>query len=174
MNTKLLNNVTKEYVKVEHPNFSVGDIIEVHNILREESKERIQVFKGIVISIKGSGVSKTFTVRKISYGIGVEKKFPLYSPSVKKIKIIKRAKGVRKSKLYYLRERVGKAALRAGMQVPAVGENLETKFDESQKEKIKESEEEESSKADDEVADVKAKDESSPKAKETAAEKSKE
>ena len=166
MDTKLVTNVTKEYTKVKHPKFNVGDIIEVHNILKEDGKERIQVFKGIVISIKGSGTSKLFTIRKISYGIGVEKKFPLYSPMIAKIKIVKRAKRVRRSKLYFLRDRVGKAALRAGVQVPAEGEDLETKFEEDKKEELKE----EDSESDAEKASTEApkddKDETKKEAKE--------
>jgi large subunit ribosomal protein L19 len=134
MDTKLLEKVTGEYKKVKHPNFRIGDVIEVYTKIKEEDKERVQVFKGIVISIKGSGVSKTFTVRKISYSIGVEKIFPFFSPVIEKIKIIKQAKKIKRSKLYYLRQRVGKRALKAGIQVPAEGENLETEFEEEVKE----------------------------------------
>jgi len=83
MDTKLQETVTKEYKKVKHPDFSVGDIIEVHTRIQEGGKERIQIFKGIIISMKGSGIGKTFTIRKISYGVGVEKIFPLYSPYCK-------------------------------------------------------------------------------------------
>jgi len=132
MDTNLLDKVTNEYKKVKHPNFRVGDIIEVHSKISEGEKERIQVFEGIVIAIKGSGISKTFTVRKISYGIGVEKIFPLYSPNIANIKIIKRGK-VKRSKLYYLRKKVGKKALKAGIQIPAEGEDLETQFIEKEK-----------------------------------------
>ena len=95
----------------------------------EENKERIQVFKGIVLAIKGAGISKTFKVRKISYGIGVEKTFPLYSPMIARIRIVKQGRKVRRSKLYYLRERVGKAALKVGIQIPAEGVNLDSVFD---------------------------------------------
>lgn len=141
MDTKLLEKVTSEFKKVKHPNFKVGDIIEVHTKIKEGGKERTQIFKGIVIAIKGAGVSKSFTVRKITYGIGVEKIFPLYSPSISKIKLIKRGK-VRRSKLYYLRKRVGKAALKAGVQIPAEGEDLETKFvQEARKVEVEEEEE---------------------------------
>jgi large subunit ribosomal protein L19 len=136
MDTKLVNEVTKEYKKVKHPNFKVGDIIEVHAKIKEEGKERIQVFKGVVIAVKGEGISKTFTVRKISYGVGVEKIFPIYSPVITKIKIIKRATKVRKSKLYFLRKRVGKSALKAGVQIPAHGTDLETQFEEEMREKV--------------------------------------
>lgn len=131
MDTELINKVTDEYKKVKHPDFHVGDVIDVHTKIKEEDKERIQIFTGVVIAIKGAGISKTFTVRKISYGVGVEKTYPLYSPVIAKIKIIKQAKKVRRSKLYYLREKVGKAALKAGLQIPAEGDDLETKFDAS-------------------------------------------
>lgn len=100
---------------VARPELSVGDTVVVDTVIRDGDKKRIQKFKGIIIAIKGKGTSKTFTVRKISYGIGVEKVFPLYSPNVEAIEVVKHAK-VRRSKLYYLRERVGKAAttLKAG------------------------------------------------------------
>ncbi len=100
---------------VARPKINVGDTVSVDTVIRDGDKRRIQKFKGIVIATKGKGVSKTFTVRKISYGIGVEKIFPLYSPNVESIEIIKHAT-VRRSKLYYLRDRVGKAAttLRGG------------------------------------------------------------
>lgn len=127
MDTKLIDTVSSKFKKVQHPDFAVGDVIEVHTKIKEGDKERIQIFKGIVISRKGEGISKSYTVRKISYGVGVEKTFPLYSPNVEKIKIVTRGK-VRKSKLYYLRDRIGKAALKAGIQTPAEGENLETKI----------------------------------------------
>lgn len=131
MDTELINKVTSEYKKVKHPDFHVGDVIDVHTKIKEEDKERIQIFTGVVIAIKGAGISKTFTVRKISYGVGVEKTYPLYSPVIAKIKIIKQAKKVRRSKLYYLRKRVGKAALKVGLQIPVEGDDLETKFESS-------------------------------------------
>jgi len=93
----------------EHPKFNVGDTVEVHVRVIEGDKERIQVFKGIVIKIRGGGSSKTFTVRKISEGIGVERIFPLNSPMIAKIKILTRGR-VRRAKLYYLRSLKGKAA----------------------------------------------------------------
>lgn len=145
MDTNLIEKVTSEYKKVKHPDFKVGDIIEVHTKIKEGDKERVQVFKGIVIAMKGSGISKTFTVRKISYGVGVEKIFPLYAPGIAKIKIVKKG-NVRRSKLYYLRERIGKAALKAGGQVSAEGEDLETKFKEEEVEKKEEAVDEEKEK----------------------------
>lgn len=133
MDTEFLDKVTAEYKKVKHPDFRVGDVVEVHTKIKEAGKERTQVFKGVVIAVKGAGVSKTFTVRKISYGIGVEKIVPLYSQNVAKIKILKRGK-VKRSKLYFLRKKVGKQALKAGVQIPAEGEDLETEFEEVAKE----------------------------------------
>jgi len=146
MDKILEEKVTNEYTEIEHPDFRVGDIIEVHVRIVEEKKERIQIFKGIVISIKGSGTSKMFKVRKISYGVGVERTFPFYSPMIKKIKIIKQGKKVKRSKLYYLRKRVGKIALKAGIQIPAVGENLETKFIEKKKQEEDEKDSEKTTK----------------------------
>ena len=103
----------EEQMKIEgiktHPEFRAGDSVAVNYKIIEGDKERIQSYKGDVIQISGSGVTKTFTVRKISNGVGVERIFPLESPSVASIEILKRGK-VRRSKLYYLRELVGKKA----------------------------------------------------------------
>jgi large subunit ribosomal protein L19 len=111
MNTQVLEKVEKPYMKKKFPPFAPGDTVSVHTIIREGDKQRIQVFTGIVIAIKGSGLRKTFTVRKISYGIGVEKIFPLHSPNIEKIELVKKGK-VRRSKLYYMRDRIGKRALK--------------------------------------------------------------
>jgi len=105
----LIELVEKNDINEERDNFNVGDTVEVHVIIREGDKERVQVFKGNVISKRGSGSKKMFTVRKISFGIGVERIFPLYSKSIKIIKVIRKGK-VRRSKLYYLRQLKGKAA----------------------------------------------------------------
>lgn len=103
----------QEQMKIEgiakHPDFRAGDSVAVNYKIIEGTKERIQSYKGDVIQINGSGVTKTFTVRKMSNGIGVERIFPLESPSIASIEILKRGK-VRRSKLYYLRELVGKKA----------------------------------------------------------------
>lgn len=88
---------------------NVGDTVRVHLRVKEGSRERIQVFEGTVIAKKHGGINETFTVRRISYGVGVEKVFPLYSPIVEKVETVRRGK-VRRAKLYYLRDRVGKAA----------------------------------------------------------------
>jgi len=122
---KFIQKATEKFTSVKHPNITVGDIVEVSTIIKEKGKERIQAFRGIVIAIRGSGTGKMFTVRKISYGIGVEKIFPFYSPAVSKIKIIKEGK-VKRSKLYYLRQRVGKKALKAGNLVPVERDYYET------------------------------------------------
>jgi large subunit ribosomal protein L19 len=100
--------IESKYTKAR-PELQVGDTVVVETIIRDGDKKRIQKFQGIIISMKGHGLSKTFTVRKISYGVGVEKIFPLHSANVANITILKHAK-VRRSKLYYLRDRIGKAA----------------------------------------------------------------
>ncbi len=96
-------------VKKEHPDFKIGDTVRVGVRIREGKNERIQMFEGNVIAMKGSGVSKTFTVRRISYGVGIERVFPYNSANVDSIQVVRRGK-VRRAKLYYLRDRVGKAA----------------------------------------------------------------
>jgi len=143
MDTKLINKITSKYKTVKHPDFKVGDVVEVHSKIKEGDKERIQAFKGIVIAKKNQGVNRSFTVRKISYGIGVEKIFPHFSPNIIKIKIIKQG-NVKTSKLYYLRQRIGKLALKAGVQIPAEGDNLETEVEkEAEPEKAAEDKSEE-------------------------------
>lgn len=105
-----IREVEKAYMRTDIPKLSPGDTVRVHYKLKEgEEKERIQVFEGIVIRRRGSGTSATFTVRKVSFGVGVERTFPLHSPRIEKIEIVKRAK-VRRARLYYLRERAGKSA----------------------------------------------------------------
>ena len=104
-----LKLIAQDSLKAEVPAVEVGDTVKVHVKIREGDKERIQVFEGTVIAKKGSGIAQTFTVRKVSYGVGVERIFPLHSPSVSDVKVVRRGR-VRRSKLYYLRDRVGKAA----------------------------------------------------------------
>ena len=96
-------------IKEETPKFNIGDTVRVSVNIREGSRERIQMFEGTVIAKGGSGVSETFTVRRLSYGVGVERVFPLHSPNVVDVKVIRHGK-VRRAKLYYLRDRVGKSA----------------------------------------------------------------
>jgi large subunit ribosomal protein L19 len=106
----VIREIEKKYMRNDLPRFNPGDTIRVHFRLKEgEEKERVQVFEGVVIRRRGSGVNATFTVRKISFGVGVERTFPLHSPRIEKIEIVKRGK-VRRARLYYLRERFGKAA----------------------------------------------------------------
>ena len=98
-----------EQLKTEVPQFNIGDSVKVYIRITEGEKTRTQLFEGTVIARHGGGISETFTVRRVSYGVGVEKTFPIHSPNVEKIEIFRRAK-VRRAKLYYLRDRVGKAA----------------------------------------------------------------
>ena len=101
--------ISQSSLKEEAPQFNIGDTIRVDVNIREGERERIQQFEGTVIARKGSGVSETFTVRRVSYGVGVERVFPLLSPNVKAVKVVRQGR-VRRAKLYYLRDRVGKAA----------------------------------------------------------------
>ena len=101
--------MTDVHLKKKVPEFGAGDTVEVHIRVRERDKERIQIFKGVVIGRKNAGISSTFRVRKISSGIGVERVFPLHSPMVAKIERVRRGR-VRRAKLYYLRDRRGKRA----------------------------------------------------------------
>ena len=98
-----------EQIKTELPKFGIGDGVKVYIRITEGEKTRTQLFEGTVIAKKGGGISETFTVRRVAYGVGVEKTFPLHSPNVEKIVVFREAK-VRRAKLYYLRDRVGKAA----------------------------------------------------------------
>ena len=109
INETIINEIEAEYLKSDIKNFNVGDTVKVHAKIIEGTKERIQVFEGVVIRFQNGGINETFTVRKISFGIGVEKTWPLHSPKITKIELVRRGK-VRRAKLYYLRDRVGKAA----------------------------------------------------------------
>jgi large subunit ribosomal protein L19 len=101
--------VEQEYLREDLPDFRAGDTVRVHVRVVEGDRERVQVFEGVVIRLRGSGLSKTFTVRKISFGVGVERTFPLHSPMLARIEVASRG-DVRRAKLYYLRSRVGKKA----------------------------------------------------------------
>jgi large subunit ribosomal protein L19 len=101
--------VDNQYLRTDMPQFGPGDEVKVHVKVIEGNKERIQVFQGNVIGIQGSGVAETYTVRKVSYGVGVERTFPLHTPTVAKLEVVRRG-DVRWAKLYYLRERSGKSA----------------------------------------------------------------
>jgi len=105
----LIREVTQEYLRTDIPDFRPGDNVKVHVRLKEGEKERIQIFEGLVIARKHGGISETFTVRKISSGIGVERTFPLHTPSISQIEVSRRGR-VRRAKLYYIRDLRGKAA----------------------------------------------------------------
>ena len=98
-----------EQLKTELPKFEIGDTVEIQNRIKEGNKERIQLFTGLVIAKKNGGISETFTVRKIAYGVGVEKTFPIHSPKIAHVTVVRKGK-VRRAKLYYLRNLTGKAA----------------------------------------------------------------
>ena len=105
----LIKHLTDGQLKEVAGNFNIGDTVKVHNRIKEGSRERVQIFEGTVIAKKHGGIQETFTVRRVSYGVGVEKTFPIHSPNVEKIEVVRKGK-VRRAKLYYLRDRVGKAA----------------------------------------------------------------
>lgn len=105
----ILNQITEEYKKNDIPEFRVGDTVKVHVKIIEGQRERIQIFEGYVLKMQNGGIGRTFTVRRLAQGIGVEKTFPIHSPKVEKIEVVKRGR-VRRAKLNYMRERTGKAA----------------------------------------------------------------
>lgn len=105
----LIQSITQEQLRQDVPSFRPGDTLKVYVKVVEGSRERIQLFEGVVIKRRGGGISETFTVRKISYGVGVERTFPIHSPRIDKIEVARRGK-VRRAKLYYLRDLRGKAA----------------------------------------------------------------
>ena len=105
----LIKAFTSEQLKKEIPTIRIGDTVRVHNKIKEGTRERVQLFEGTVIAKPGVGISDTFTVRRVAYGVGVEKTFPIHSPNVEKVETIRHGK-VRRAKLYYLRDRVGKAS----------------------------------------------------------------
>ncbi len=105
----IIEQLEREQMKSEITPFRVGDTVKLHLRITEGKRERIQIFEGIVLKRQGGGINETLTVRKLSYGVGVEKTLPLHSPKIEKIEVSRRGK-VRRAKLYYLRDRVGKAA----------------------------------------------------------------
>ncbi|GLH63274.1 50S ribosomal protein L19 [Parageobacillus sp. G301] len=105
----LIQEITKEQLRTDLPDFRPGDTVRVHVKVIEGNRERIQVFEGVVIKRRGAGISETFTVRKVSYGVGVERTFPVHTPKIAKLEVVRRGK-VRRAKLYYLRQLRGKAA----------------------------------------------------------------
>ncbi|MCQ2387353.1 MAG: 50S ribosomal protein L19 [Clostridia bacterium] len=107
--SKIIDAINQENVKASVPEFSVGDTVKVMVKVIEGDRERLQAFEGVVIARKHGGISETFTVRRLSFGVGVEKTFPIHSPKVADIQVVRKG-SVRRAKLYYLRERTGKAA----------------------------------------------------------------
>ncbi len=105
----IIDSLNKEQLKTDLPNIEIGDVVRVYVKIKEGTRERIQVFEGTVIRKQNGGISETFTVRRISYNVGIERTFPLHSPKIDRIEIIRKGR-VRRAKLYYLRKRVGKAA----------------------------------------------------------------
>lgn len=105
----ILDSVAQDYLKKEVPAFNVGDTVKVHVKIKEGNRERIQIFEGFVLKRQNGGIAETFTVRKISSGVGVEKTFPIHSPWVEKIEVVRKG-AVRRARLHYMRQRTGKAA----------------------------------------------------------------
>ncbi|MBR3755805.1 MAG: 50S ribosomal protein L19 [Firmicutes bacterium] len=105
----ILDSIAQDYLKNEIPAFNVGDTVKVHVKIKEGNRERIQIFEGFVLKRQNGGIAETFTVRKIASGVGVEKTFPIHSPWVEKIEVVKRGQ-VRRARLHYMRSRTGKAA----------------------------------------------------------------
>ncbi len=105
----IIDVLEQEQLRSDIPEFRIGDTVKVYAKIVEGNRERIQIFEGVVIGRSGSGVRENFTVRRVTYGIGVERKFPLHSPRIEKIEVTRRGK-VRRAKLFYLRKRTGKAA----------------------------------------------------------------
>jgi large subunit ribosomal protein L19 len=109
MDAMKIRAFVSDQLKEKIPELNVGDTVKVHVKIKEGERERIQIFEGTIIARKGSGISESFTVRRVSYGVGVERVFPIHSPNVDKVDIVRRGR-VRRCKLYYLRDRVGKSA----------------------------------------------------------------
>jgi len=109
MSQQLIDQITSQYIKTDVPEFRPGDNVKVHVRIKEGNRERVQIFEGLVIKRRGGGISETFTVRKISYNVGVERTFPIHTPNVERIEVIRRGK-VRRAKLNYIRKLSAKAA----------------------------------------------------------------
>jgi large subunit ribosomal protein L19 len=109
MNMNIIKEIEKEQLKSELTPFNVGDTVKVHIKIVEGKRERIQIFEGLVIKIQNGGISRSFTVRKVSSGVGVEKTLPIHSPKIEKIEVVRKGK-VRRARLHYIRDRVGKRA----------------------------------------------------------------
>jgi large subunit ribosomal protein L19 len=105
----IIKQIESKQIRTDLPDFNVGDTVKVHVKIKEGNRERIQVFEGVVLKRQNGGIRETFTVRRVAYGVGVERTFPVNSPIIDKIEVVRKGK-VRRAKLYYLRNRVGKAA----------------------------------------------------------------
>ncbi len=105
----ILQQITQEQIRTDLPKFNIGDTIRVYVKVKEGNRERVQMFEGTVIKKNNGGIAETFTVRRVSYGVGVERTFPVNSPKIEKIELVRHGR-VRRARLYYLRDRVGKAA----------------------------------------------------------------
>ncbi len=105
----IIKQIEGKQIRTDLPDFNVGDTVKVHVKIKEGNRERIQIFEGVVLKRQNGGIRETFTVRRFAYGVGVERTFPVNSPIIDKIQVVRRGK-VRRAKLYYLRDRVGKAA----------------------------------------------------------------
>ncbi|NPB07159.1 MAG: 50S ribosomal protein L19 [Aquificae bacterium] len=136
MSSELLRKIEGRYVqKKNYPHFDVGYTVRVHYRIKEGDKERVQPFEGVVIRIKGSGANKTFTVRRESFGVGIERIFPYYSPNIEKIEVVKIGKA-RRAKLYFLRELKGKEAQRKIKEIkPWELESMQKKKEQARKER---------------------------------------
>lgn len=109
MNASAIQKMTQDQLRKEPLDIRIGNTVKVHIRIKEGTRERVQIFEGTIIARKHGGISETFTVRRVAYGVGVEKVFPIHCPSVEKVEVVRKGK-VRRAKLYYLRDRVGKAA----------------------------------------------------------------
>jgi len=107
--SNIIQELEKQHLKTDVPDFKPGDTVRAHVRVVEGSRERVQVFEGVVIKRRGSGLCETFTLRRVSYGVGVERTFPIHAPKLEKIEVVRHGR-VRRAKLYYLRHRIGKAA----------------------------------------------------------------
>lgn len=143
MSQEILNNVAKEYLKESFPEFQVGDSVRVTVLIREGSKERNQKFEGTVIAVRGGGLSKSFTVRRIFQGVAIERTFMVHSPKVVDLKVIRKGK-TRRAKLYYLRSRIGTKASRLKEDSARIAKEFKEKLiQQEQKAKVAESKKEE-------------------------------
>jgi len=132
--TTLIKEIEEQFLKAEPPKFEVGDTVKVKVLIREGKKERAQAFEGTVIAISGSGINKSFSVRKIFQGVGIERTFMLHAPKVESVKVIRKGR-TRRSKLYYLRSRIGTKATRLREDIARMAKDSKEKEEQSKKDK---------------------------------------